>query len=38
MAQRIGKNLYNAVGSFAVQIPGTNKFGIDLAVIEKWYS
>lgn len=40
LAQRIGRNLFNALGGFAqaVQLPdGTTKYAMDFSVVEKWY-
>lgn len=41
LAQKVAKNLFNAVGSFAQGVQGPDGkmiYGIDLAVIEKWYT
>ncbi|ORY89462.1 hypothetical protein BCR35DRAFT_300654 [Leucosporidium creatinivorum] len=41
LAQKVAKNLFNAVGSFAQGVQGPDgkmMYGIDLAVIEKWYT
>jgi hypothetical protein len=40
LAQRIGRNLFNALSGFAqaVELPdGTTKYALDFSVVEKWY-